>query len=77
MDSAGLLVPYPVPPFPGISFGEMCSKLYEMKSPVWHYNGNKRAYQHQCNLKNSVAEIVDKAIKETRGLELKDSILDS
>jgi hypothetical protein len=76
MDLAGLLVPYPVPPFPGISFGEMCSKLHGMKSPVWHYNGNKRAHQHPCNLKISVTEIVDKAIEEARGLELKNSILD-
>jgi hypothetical protein len=51
---------------------EICSKLHEMKSPVWHYNGNRLVYQHPYNLKRNVAEIVGKAVKEARGLELND-----
>lgn len=70
MQLSGLLAPYPVAPFSGMSFGELCSKVYELKSPVWSDAGYKRDHRHPCSLKERVAKIVDKAMNEVTGLEL-------
>ncbi|KAF2475405.1 uncharacterized protein BDR25DRAFT_340167 [Lindgomyces ingoldianus] len=71
MEWSGLLAPYPVAPFFGMSFGELCSNVYNMKSPVWSNSGYKRDYKHPCNLKDKIAKIVDEANNEVTGLELR------
>jgi hypothetical protein len=71
MDLAGLLVPYPVAPFSGMSFEDLCSKIHNIRSPVWNDSAYNRSRQHTCNLKKRLAVFVDKATDEISGLELR------
>lgn len=73
MDSLGLLVPYPVTPFSGISFWEIYSKVHNMKSPMWCNLGSGRyKSQHSCNLNEKVRKIANRVMYGVNGLKLKD-----
>jgi hypothetical protein len=71
MESSGLLMPYPVAPFSGMSFGELCSVVQRIKSPVWSNPGYKRDYRHPCNLHLKLADIIDKVDNKVTGLDLR------
>ena len=73
MDSSGLLVPYPVAPFPGMSFCELYSKVQDIKSPMWCSPGTGRyKSQHSCNLNEKVMEVANRVMSGVNGLELKE-----
>ncbi|PVH91491.1 hypothetical protein DM02DRAFT_545743 [Periconia macrospinosa] len=73
IDSSGLLVPYPVAPFSGMSIWEIYLKVHDIKSPVWCNPGSGRfRTHHSCNLNERVTEIVDKVMRRVNGLELKE-----
>lgn len=73
MELAGLLAPYPVAPFSGLSFGEIHLKLQHFRSPSWCYPDRyKTAKSHPCNLRGRVTKIAEEAIHPANGLDLKD-----
>jgi hypothetical protein len=72
MKSAGLLEPYPVAPFSGMSFEEIYSKVRQFKSPKWCYPGKKKFTAHSCDLGEKVTEIAEMVIHSAYGFHLKD-----
>jgi len=71
LNLAGLMVPYPVAPYPGLDVGELYSKLQHIKSPSWGYPGKIKS-RHPCDLNQRVMGIANKVLCFPDGLDLKD-----
>lgn len=67
LDRVGLL-PRPVKPFLDLNLWQLHSKVTSITCPDWRGNSTHQ----RCNLNAKVGKIVDNAIVNARGLNLKD-----
>lgn len=70
MEASSLLSSFPTAPFAGMTFEELCTKIYGMRAPTWSNSGHRRDYRHPCDLSTRLIEIVDGTGAGVVGLSL-------